>query len=169
MNKLVYKEYGPIVRFPGLFGNHDNVFIFDPKDIETVFRNEGPWPFRKGLATSLHYRKTLRADIFQTSAGLVNDQSETWFKLRTAVNPIMMKPKVVNAYIPEFDTVAKEFVNKVKTLQDDKNEMPDDFQNELFRWALESISLIALEQRLGLLSTDGDQENQKIINVESDI
>lgn len=77
----------------------------------------------------------------------------------------MMKPKVVNAYITEFDTVAKEFVDKVKTLQDDKNEMPDDFQNELFRWALESISLIALEQRLGLLSNDGDQENQKIINV----
>ncbi|KAG4074654.1 hypothetical protein HA402_004525 [Bradysia odoriphaga] len=76
----------------------------------------------------------------------------------------MMKPKVVNAYIPEFDTVAKEFVNKIKTLKDDKDEMPDDFQNDLFRWALESISLIALEQRLGLLSNDGDQENQKIIN-----
>lgn len=77
----------------------------------------------------------------------------------------MMKPKVVNAYIPEFDIVAKEFVAKVGMLRDDKNEMPDDFQNELFKWALESISLIALEQRLGLLSQDGDPENQKIINV----
>lgn len=76
-----------------------------------------------------------------------------------------MKPKVVNAYIPEFDIVAKEFIDKVSTLRDDKNEMPDDFQNELFKWALESISLIALEQRLGLLSSHGDPENQKIINV----
>ncbi|KAG4074603.1 hypothetical protein HA402_004474 [Bradysia odoriphaga] len=72
VNKAVYKKYGPIVKFDGLFGNHDNVFIFDPKDIETVFRNEGPWPFRKGLATTLHYRKTLRSDIFQNSIGLVN-------------------------------------------------------------------------------------------------
>ncbi len=114
----------------------------------------------------MHYRKTIRSDIFKNSTGLVNDQGETWFKLRTAVNPIMMKPKVVNAYIPEFDTVAKEFIDKVGTLRDGNNEMPDDFQNELFKWALESISLIALEQRLGLLSNDGDPENQKIINVE---
>lgn len=77
----------------------------------------------------------------------------------------MMKPNVVNEYIPEFDTVAKEFTAKVETLRDDKMEMPDDFENELFKWAMESISLIALDQRLGLLSHDGDPENQKIVNV----
>lgn len=96
---------------------------------------------------------------------MVSDQGENWAKLRTAVNPIMMKPKVVKAYIPDIDIVAKDFIRKIKTLRDDKNEMPNDFQNELNKWSLESIALIALEHRLGLTTSTDDPENQKLINV----
>lgn len=165
MNKAIYKDYGPISKFPGLFGKPDIVFTFDPKDMETVFRNEGQWPIRRGIDTFEYYRKTLRPDIFKKGSGLVSDQGEQWAKLRTAANPIMMKPKVVKAYIPDIDVVANDFIRKIRKLRDEKNEMPDDFQNEMNKWSLESIALIALEHRLGLLTEDIDPENQKLINV----
>lgn len=165
MNKAMYKEFGPIFKFPGIFGKPDMVFTFDPKDMETIFRNDGQWPIRRGIDTFEYYRKNIRPDIFKKGSGLVSDQGESWAKLRTAANPIMMKPKVVKAYIPDIDTVAKDFINKIKTLRDDENEMPDDFQNELNKWSLESIALVALEHRLGLITSGDDPENQKLINV----
>lgn len=167
MNKMFYDEYGPILKFPGLFGKPDMVITFEPKDMETVFRNEGQWPMRRGIDTIEYYRKKIRPDVFKKGTGLVMDQGETWGKLRTAANPIMMKPKVVKAYIPDIDEVAKDFIRKIKTLRDKNNEMPDDFQNELNKWSLESITLIALEHRLGLLTKDNDPENQKFISVGS--
>ncbi|KAG4080699.1 hypothetical protein HA402_013229 [Bradysia odoriphaga] len=164
MNKALYKDYGTIFKFPGLFGKPDKIFTFDPKDMETVFRNEGQWPVRQGIDTFDYYRKKVRPDIFTKGSGLVSDHGEPWAKLRSAANPIMMKPKVVKAYIPGIDCVAKDFIDKIKTLRDEKNEMPDDFQNEMNKWSLESIALIALEHRLGLITRDDDPENQKLIN-----
>ncbi len=165
MNKALYKDHGTLFRFPGLFGKPDIVFTFIPQDMETIFRTEGQWPNRRSLETFEYYRNKIRPDIFKKGAGLVNDQGETWAKLRTAANPIMMKPKVVKAYIPDIDTVARDFIRKIRTLRDENNEMPDDFQNELNKWSLESIALIALEHRLGLITRDDDPENQKLINV----
>lgn len=165
VNKRIYEDYGPISRFPGLFGKPEMVFSFVPQDMETIFRNEGQWPIRRGIDTFEYYRKKVRPDIFKKGSGLVSDQGETWAKLRTTANPIMMKPKVVKAYIPDIDIVAQDFIRKIRTLRDEKNEMPDDFQNEMNKWSLESIALIALEHRLGLITRGDDPENQQLINV----
>lgn len=167
MNKVLLKEHGPILKYPGLFGKPDVIFLFDPRDMETLLRSEGQWPVRRGMEAFEYYRNKIRPDIFRKGSGLINDQGETWAKLRTAVNPIMMNPKMVNGYIPDIDAVAKDFIRKIRTLRDDKSEMPDDFQNELNKWSLESIALIALEYRLGLLTRDVDPDNQKLINVGS--
>ncbi len=161
----MYEDHGSILKLPGLFGKPDMVFTFDPRDSEIIFRNDGQWPIRRGIDTFTYYSTEVRPDIFKKGAGLVSDQGETWAKLRTAANPIMMKPKVVKAYIPDIDTVARDFIRKIRTLRDEKSEMPDDFQNELNKWSLESIALIALEHRLGLITRENDPENQKFINV----
>ncbi|KAJ6642847.1 putative cytochrome P450 12b2, mitochondrial, partial [Pseudolycoriella hygida] len=155
-------------RMPGMFGKPDIALTFDPKDMETIFRNDGQWPVRRSIETFQYYRTKVRPDIFKKGAGLVNDQGEAWAKLRTAANPIMMKPKVVKAYIPDIDSVAQDFIKKMVLLRDEKNELPDDFQNELNKWSLESIALIALEQRLGLINRFEDPENQKMINAVKD-
>lgn len=154
-------EYGPIIKLPATMVKPPILMISDPNDFELVFRNEGVWPTRVGIATFDHYRKDLRPDVFKNMGGLLSDQGESWGKTRSIVNPIMLKPSTVSAYISTIDEIAIEFCDRIKTLRDEKNEMPANFLYELNKWALESIASIALDQRLYILDGQQDDENSK--------
>lgn len=165
MHKSLLEEYGTILRFPGFFGHKDIIFTYDPNDFETVFRTEGPWPYRRAFSAFDYFRRNVRPEVYKNIGGLVNDQGEAWGHMRSVVNPIMLKPKTVKAYIPATDDVAKDFVAKIKTMRDENQEMPANFGFELSKWALESIAVIALEHRLGVLANDNDPESQKMVKV----
>merc|ERR1719187_797346 len=49
------------------------------------------------------------------------------------------------------DGVARQFIDRIATLQSELGEMPEDFQNEFYKWALETVSLVAFQRRLGCL------------------
>ncbi|KAJ6618908.1 putative cytochrome P450 12b2, mitochondrial [Pseudolycoriella hygida] len=170
---FVYKslsdEYGAICRFKGTFGRKDIIITYDPNDFETVFRTEGMWPNRRALLSFDYFRQNVRPDIYENKYGLVNDQGKVWAQMRSAVNPVMLKPKTVRAYIPAIDDIAVEFVAKMKTLADENQEMPASFGSELNKWALESIALIAMEHRLGVISNDKDPETQQFIKSLKDL
>ncbi|KAJ6633111.1 putative cytochrome P450 12b2, mitochondrial [Pseudolycoriella hygida] len=169
MHKLLNSEYGNILRFPGQFGRKDIIITYDPQDFETIFRMEGAWPYRRPIYAFDYFRQNVRADLYKNNGGLLNDQGEIWGQMRSAVNPVMLKPKTVRAYIPAIDDVAVEFVGQMKTLSDENQEMPANFGFELNKWALESIAVIALEHRLGVISNNGDPESQKIIESVKDM
>lgn len=38
-------------------------------------------------------------------------QDEDWYKMRTVVNPVLMKPGIVRRYIPQVDEISKDFIN----------------------------------------------------------
>lgn len=165
LHTTLKKEYGPLLRFPGFFGRPDFVFTYDPKDFETIFRNEGIWPRRRSFFAFDYFRRNVRPDVYKNLGGLINDQGEAWGHMRSIVNPIMLQPKTVRAYIPAIDDVAKDFVAKMKMIGDENQEMPATFGYELNKWALESIAVIALEHRLGVITNDNDPETQKMIQV----
>lgn len=49
-----------------------------------------------------------------------------------------MQPRAIIPHIAQISEVADEFVEKMRTLRDPKTlELPDDFKNELYKWALE--------------------------------
>jgi len=50
---------------------NDFVFAYDPKDIETLFRNDGPWPSRPSIKSLEYYRKHTRKDFFQGVGGVL--------------------------------------------------------------------------------------------------
>lgn len=158
-NKKLADEYGGILRLPGILGNDPVIMVTDPKDFEFVLRNEGVWPFRRGIATFNHYRKNIRPDVFQNMGGLISESGEAWGKMRTAVNPIMLKPATVNAYTPVVDEITIEFCDRIKSLRDSNDELPAKFLYELNKWSLESIASIAVNQRLHVL--DDRRENDK--------
>jgi cytochrome P450 family 12 len=67
---LLQVDYGNIFMIPGVFGQNSFVAIFDPVEIEKVFRAEGKFPFRRNLESFGYFRKQYRPDLFPASAGL---------------------------------------------------------------------------------------------------
>ncbi|XP_065349179.1 probable cytochrome P450 301a1, mitochondrial isoform X2 [Cloeon dipterum] len=166
VGKQFYEEFGPISKFTGLEPLHDMVFVFDPRDVETMLRNEGPWPYRRHLGCLEYYRKHTRKDFFKGVGGVLIDQGKDWQEARHHVNPIMMQTKIVEMYTPKIDQVAEDFTRLLPGFMDSKNEMPENFNNELHKWALESIAVVALDTRLGCLDAnlEADSEPQKMID-----
>lgn len=161
MHRKIRSEYGQIAKLPGLLGNKGIILIYDADDFEQMFRNEGIWPNRRGIATFDIYRKKVRPEIFKNLGGLITDQGESWSRTRSIVSPILLKPSIVNAYIPLVDGIANEFVTRIKSLRDENFETPANFGCELNKWALESISAIALDQRLNIMSDEDNVTNSK--------
>jgi hypothetical protein len=63
--------------------------------------------------------------------------------------------------------VTDDFLHRCSTrLLDENSELPDNFANEIHKWSLEMIGLVALDTRLGCLDGDLDpkSEPQQIIN-----
>lgn len=78
----------------------------------------------------------------------------------------MMQPKTVKSYIPVVQAIADEFVERIRSIRDENLEVPADFSNETNKWALESISSIALDQRLNLMRDhDPNSDGQQLISV----
>ncbi|KDR20887.1 putative cytochrome P450 301a1, mitochondrial, partial [Zootermopsis nevadensis] len=162
----LHRKYGDIVKMAGLPGRSDMVMIYDPDEIEKVFRNEGPWPIRDTVPSVVYYRMITRKDVFQDVGGLVITQGQSWKNFRSKVNQTMMQPRSTKLYVGPIDSVANDFLKRIRMIRDDKLEMPDDFGNELCKWGLESISYIALDTRLGCLNPEltADSEAQKMID-----
>lgn len=77
-----------------------------------------------------------------------------------------MQPRVTVQYIEKMDMIAEEFIEKMRNMAvaDPKRQMPNDFINELNKWALESVAVIAIDKRLGCLSPNPNPEAQQIID-----
>lgn len=71
INKVLREELGTIYRMPGMFGQNQNVTTFDADDIEHIHRNEGLYPFRRGMETLKYFRETIRPDIFNVGGLMV--------------------------------------------------------------------------------------------------
>lgn len=158
-------QYGDIVRIPGLFGQRDILFTSKPEISEKVFRTEGIHPERRGLETFIYYRTKIRPEIFGGLGGLLTENGQAWYDVRTKANPVMLQPKVVRMYLEKVDQVAWDFIDRIRKLRNtETNEMSNKFGYELNKWALESIGVIALDERLGTLSDDSP-DGQRIIEV----
>uniref|UniRef100_A0A182ISW4 Uncharacterized protein n=1 Tax=Anopheles atroparvus TaxID=41427 RepID=A0A182ISW4_ANOAO len=103
VHKRMREDYGPIFRMPGMMGRRDIVMSFNPDDFEKVFRTEGTWPVRRGMDSMTYYRQKVRPEVFGEMGGLVSEQGESWQKMRTIVNPVMMQPKTIKLYIDQVD------------------------------------------------------------------
>ncbi|SPP73511.1 probable cytochrome P450 12b2, mitochondrial [Drosophila guanche] len=157
MNRRLREMYGDIYRLPGLMGKADVVFTYNPEDFELTYRNEGVWPIRIGLESFSYYRKVKRPDVFGGIGGLVSEQGKDWADIRNKVNPVLMKVQNVRQNLPQLDQIAKEFIDKLESQRDPETHLLQaDFHDQLKNWAFESISFVALNTRMGLLSDQPD-------------
>uniref|UniRef100_A0A0A1WKR6 Probable cytochrome P450 12b2, mitochondrial n=1 Tax=Zeugodacus cucurbitae TaxID=28588 RepID=A0A0A1WKR6_ZEUCU len=162
-----YRErYGDIFRVNGILGKPDTVFTFNPADFETVYRNETVWPVRLGLESFAHYRLKKRPDVFQGVSGLVTSQGKAWGDIRNKVNPVMMKVQNIRQNLPAVDIITQEFLERLDSkLDHSSGRLSTDFTEEIKMWAFESVAVIALNTRLGLLTRDKPDANvMKIVD-----
>lgn len=76
----------------------------------------------------------------------------------------MLQPKTVKTYITPVDEVVVDFIKRIKSIRDESNEVPADFQNEMNKWALETVGVLALDTRLGVLGhLEKDSDAQMLI------
>ncbi|XP_062127077.1 LOW QUALITY PROTEIN: probable cytochrome P450 12a5, mitochondrial [Drosophila sulfurigaster albostrigata] len=158
------KRKGNLYRLPGIMGKDEMLVSNDASHFERVFRVEGPWPERQGSAILDYHRNKYQKDFYQGVEGLIATQAEVWSKFRSAVNPVMMQPKTVRLYYQKMSNVNKEFIQRIRDIRDSTTfEVPDTFEEEINRWTLESVSVIALDKQLGLINTNRDNPRAKML------
>ncbi|XP_058463856.1 probable cytochrome P450 301a1, mitochondrial [Malaya genurostris] len=163
---LLYEHFGRIVRLGGLIGRPDLLFVYDADEIEKVYRNEGPTPFRPSMPSLVKYKSELRKDFFGDLPGVVGVHGEPWREFRSRVQKPVLQLSTVRRYVTPLEQVTEEFIDRCNQMLDSNQELPDDFDNEIHKWSLECIGLVALDARLGCLepNLDPNSEPQQIIN-----
>ncbi|XP_034488068.1 probable cytochrome P450 12e1, mitochondrial [Drosophila innubila] len=155
------RRYGEIFRMPGV-GGSDIVITMNPVDYETVFRNEGQFPYRRSFSTFDYFKRVHRRELFEGTDGLTFGNGPEWGKMRTAVNPILLQPRNAKLYVNNLVQVNDEFLERIRAIRDPKTqEMPADFAEDIRRLVLESIGCVSLNTRLGLLAENRDSEEAK--------
>lgn len=142
----LFKLYGPIVKvkFPG---QPTMVLVNKPEDAEKVFQLTMNNPvrvtmeaLRKGRYINPYYEK---------KAGIVTENGEEWWRVRSKVQVPVLKPKNVINYLKDMDQVTLDFLDRLSKLRNSEGEVTVDLKEELTKWSLENVCLVALNRRVG--------------------
>ncbi|EYC08569.1 hypothetical protein Y032_0065g3618 [Ancylostoma ceylanicum] len=143
----LHKRYGPIVRVNQGFGRGYVVHVFDPEDSRQVFASDGRQPFIVPLQeTTQRYR-----EIKGMNPGLGNLNGDEWYRLRSSIQQVMMRPQAVQKYLPYTNEVAAALVDHIRG-ESVRNNGNVDMRKVAGRWALDSAGLTVFEKRLGALN-----------------
>ncbi|XP_020805493.1 probable cytochrome P450 301a1, mitochondrial [Drosophila serrata] len=166
ISSLLHERYGRIVRFGGLIGRPDLLFIYDADEIEKCYRSEGPTPFRPSMPSLVKYKSVVRKDFFGELGGVVGVHGEPWRQFRSRVQKPVLQLSTIRRYLQPLEVITEDFLVRCEQLLDENEELPEDFDNEIHKWSLECIGRVALDTRLGCLESNlkPDSEPQQIID-----
>lgn len=138
------KKYGNIVREK----IHDKLTVlhlFDPDDIETLFRQDGKYPSRRAHIALLKYRLD-RPDKFN-NGGIIPENGERWLEQRNHFNQSMLSKSKVSSYATQIDEITSKSLTEMSKLFTEGQNVAsiDAFEKKLFnRWSLRSTSELFL-------------------------
>ncbi|XP_037086331.1 probable cytochrome P450 CYP44 [Pollicipes pollicipes] len=148
--RSMYEQYGPVVR--ERFGTSTVVHLFEPDLVRQVHQQEGKYP----AVPPLQELVLLYRQKNNMSLGLGNTNGEAWYRLRSAVQQLMMRPREVSCFLPLVDTVSRALVDRVDRDLDDTGQVPE-LTPLIFKWGLESATHVCAERRFGALSGGADE------------
>ena len=105
----------------------------------------------------------IRGSLYRGSKGLVGSHGLAWYEVRSLVQQDMMRPQSAMFYIPGIDQISGDMVSLLTTARREDDTV-EDVVDLVFRWALESISSVFLDTRLGCLAEDPTQESRRLIS-----
>lgn len=150
--RTLNQQYGPIVRQK--FGLDTVVHVFTPEMAQQVHQMDGKYPAVPPLQEAVR----LYREKNNMSPGLGNSNGEVWYRLRSAVQQLMMRPREVSCFLPLADTAARTLALRVDSDVTQDGELAD-LTTLVFKWALESASLVCAERSVGALS-GGESERR---------
>lgn len=146
-----YRRYGPIVKEEYQW-RRPVVHLFKPEDFETVFRHQGKYPLRPVSEFLKYYR--LNNPHKYDNAGLVNSVGEEWYRLRSALTPVLMKMKSLHGMLSHQNEICDDFLTFVRRIREKNTNQIINLQDLLYRLALESICVMCMDCRLGSLDPE---------------
>ncbi|XP_026673474.1 probable cytochrome P450 301a1, mitochondrial [Ceratina calcarata] len=67
----------------------------------------------------------------------VRRHGEDWYNFRSKVQQVMLQPRTARMYVSAIEEASLAFLQRIKKIRDEKNEVPNDFLNEVHKWSLE--------------------------------
>ncbi|XP_029930532.1 sterol 26-hydroxylase, mitochondrial isoform X1 [Myripristis murdjan] len=151
--------YGPIWR--SKVGPYDLVNVASPELIAQVIKQEGRYPVRVELPHWKEYR-----DLRGQAYGLHVDKGPEWYRIRSVLNPKMLKIREVSAYASIIHEVVGDLLQRVELLRLRSKDQTTvaDVSSELYKFGFEGISSILFETRLGCLQQEIPKETLRFIS-----
>nr|XP_019934261.1 PREDICTED: cholesterol side-chain cleavage enzyme, mitochondrial [Paralichthys olivaceus] len=154
-----FNKFGPIYREK--IGYYESVNIINPEDAAILFKAEGHYPKRLKVEAWTAYR-----DHRNRKYGVLLKNGEDWRSNRVVLNKEVISPKIIENFVPLLDEVGQDFVARVhkKIKRSGQNKWTTDLSQDLFKFALESVSSVLYGERLGLMLDYIDPEAQHFID-----
>ncbi|KAM4559963.1 sterol 26-hydroxylase, mitochondrial [Odontesthes bonariensis] len=164
LQRLQKSLYGPIWR--SRFGPYDIVNVASPELIAQVIQQEGRYPVRVELPHWKEYRE-LRGQAY----GLHVDTGPEWYRIRSVLNPKMLKLQEVSAYAPVIHQVVGDLLRRIEFLRSLSRDRAtvSDLAAELYKFGFEGISSILFETRLGCLQEEIPRDTLRFITAVNDM
>ncbi|XP_070811079.1 sterol 26-hydroxylase, mitochondrial [Pituophis catenifer annectens] len=153
------KRFGPIWR--STTGPYLNINIGSPEIIEELLRQEGKYPIRSDMSLWKAHR-----DIRHLSYGPFTEDGERWHRLRQVLNKRMLKPSEALLYADSINEVVSDLIVHLENERKKSSSgvKVEDMANLLYRFALEGISYILFETRIGCLEKEIPVETKNFID-----
>lgn len=150
------EEFGDIVKIS--MPQESVVFIKNPEEIQKLMHKEGKHPIEPGFDVFVTYRNVMKKELYTETAGLIGHHGEKWWEFRSKVQQDMMRPKSAMFYIKVLEDITLDLIEVLSHKRDSNGEI-DDLLPYAHQWALESISAIFLDARLGCLDENQAEDS----------
>uniref|UniRef100_A0A3Q1HEI5 Uncharacterized protein n=1 Tax=Anabas testudineus TaxID=64144 RepID=A0A3Q1HEI5_ANATE len=152
------KIYGPL--WKSKYGPLVVVNVASAELIEQVLRQEGRHPVRTDMPHWRNYR-----ELRNQAHGPLTEMGAKWQRIRSILNPRMLKPKHVSSYTTTINEVVTDFIKRVAWLKETSGQgvMVNDLAGELYKFAFEGICSVLFETRMGCMNEVVPEETQKFI------
>lgn len=150
----MFQKYGNVICEQALW-NIPVVSIKQREDIEAVLRQNSKYPLRPPTEVISYYRNS-RPDRY-ASIGLVNEQGEAWYKLRTALTPELTSAKTITSFVPELNAIIDDFISLLRKTRNPEG-CVENLEELANRMGLESTCALILGRRMGFLDNNVDEK-----------
>ncbi|XP_069553915.1 cytochrome P450 27C1 [Brachyistius frenatus] len=152
------KKYGKI--FKSHFGPQLVVSVADRDLVAQVLRAEGVAPQRANMESWKEYR-----DMRGRSTGLISAEGDDWLKMRSVLRQLIMRPRDVAVFSDDVNQVVDDLIKRVGSLRTQQSDglTVHNVNDLFFKYAMEGVSALLYECRLGCLENEVPQETQDYI------